>query len=204
MAVRSHLAFPAPLGCPQSLGSCCLPSLPSVSRLGCVSRPAWGCSLSGRLCFLSLSPGPVATVHHCWADLSAWTVETATDVGPWDGPQKARLWFPGHADRKRSRWQTLGVSEQDLLGGGLQTQWGPRLAAEMSVTGLRATPEGALWQAQAWSPAPGEGGPQSLSCGSEAPKGPGRGGDCVGASPHTLCFPLCALCVSGLCPGLHK
>lgn len=107
-------SWPAERVAPKAWGAAvCPPSLPSVSRLGCVSHPAWGCSLSGRLCFLSLSPGPVATalrtVHHCWADLSAWTAETATDVGPWDGPQKARLWFPGHADRKRSRWQTLGV-----------------------------------------------------------------------------------------------
>lgn len=87
----------------------------------------------------------------------------------------------------------------------LQTTARPPWAAEMSVTGLGAKLERALWQAQPCSPAWGRGqGPLSLSCGLGALKGPGQGGDWAGAASDALCFSLCALCVSGLCPGLHK
>lgn len=62
--------------------------------------------------------------------------------------------------------------------------WGLLLAAEMSVTGPRATLEGALWLAQVCSPAQGQGrGPLSVSCSSGALKEPRQGGDWAGAAP---------------------
>lgn len=88
--------------------------------------------------------------------------------------------------------------------------WGLPLAAERSVTGLGAKLEGALF-----------GRPKTVL----RPQGAGAGPaepelrlrtllkdlDRVGTAlelppspPDALCFPLCALCVSGLCPGLHK
>lgn len=76
VALPTPLALLPLLGCTEAWGlaACELPvSCPSVSvRLGCISRPAWGCPLGGCLCFLSPSPGPAATavpnVHPCCAD----------------------------------------------------------------------------------------------------------------------------------------
>ena len=74
------------------------------------------------------------------------------------------------------------------------------------LTGLGAKLEGALWQAQTCPPAQGVGaGPTEpeLQLGVLL-KDLDRVGTALELPPDALCFPLCALCVSGLCPGLHK
>lgn len=75
----------------------------------------------------------------------------------------------------------------------------------MSVTSLGAKLEGALWQAQTCSPAQGAGvGPMEPELQLLALLKDLDGAGSALELPPMLCFPLCVLGVSGLCPGLLK
>lgn len=207
---RIHFAFLTLLGA-TTAWRVALPVLspPSVLWLGHASHPAWGGALGSCLCFWPLSSG-----SHCHsiipAVLTSWPEgETATDgalgcsvEGKSPGAHTVRTGGEVSGRRRGSR------SGSCLDGATPDPE--PPLSAEMSVTTPGAKLEGARWPQTGpnlFSSLGGRGRARGcLSCISGPLKGLGQGqrGGRAGAALDALCFPLCALCVSGPCPGLHK